>query len=82
MNFYMNTETKNLYNQMVSFGIVTEKEVEFTRTFLPIVPWEDLLETMLYTRTGYRKISHYLTAREGNQFPSLSIYFLTARKIF
>lgn len=55
----MTTEECVLYDQLVEYEIATPDELNLARN-LASGSWEEVLNSVLYIRTGYRNLQQYL----------------------
>ena len=60
----MTTEEMVMYDQLVDMGIATTDELNLARN-LCSGEWKEVLEAVLFIRTGYRSIAQYLNSEEA-----------------
>lgn len=59
----MTVEEMVLYDQLVDMGIATAEELNLARN-LASGSWEEVLNSVLFIRTGYRNITQMLEAED------------------
>lgn len=55
----MNQKEIEFYDTLVQFGIATEQEIKLVRDIMS-GSWNEILEAILYARTGFRHLDSYL----------------------
>ena len=59
----MSTEEMVLYDQLIDMGIATSEELNLARNLVD-GSWEEVLNAVLYVRTGYRSLSQMFEEEE------------------
>ena len=62
----MTTEEMVMYDQLVDMGIATTEELNLARNLMS-GEWKEVLEAVLYIRTGYRSIAQMLEAEDEEE---------------
>lgn len=59
----MTTEEMIMYDQLVELGVATADEINLAYN-VACIGWKDLLNKVLYARTGFRSIAQMLEEEE------------------